>query len=907
MRAVNWFHLWKRRRLKFLFAVYAILLGVSHLIRTINHGDHNAGRGDAEVTAQAVKANRRTAQSVRIAYREYSPDHGEGHPTLLLLHGSPGRKSDFDSLAPQLAKTYRVITPDLPGFGNSTREIPDYSIRAHADYALQLMDKLNVRRAHVLGFSMGGGVALNLADLAPDRIASLTMLSAIGAQEMELLGDYHLNHTLHGLQLAGLWLFREATPHMGWLDDAMFGAPYARNFYDSDQRPLREILARYAGPMLIIHGRRDPLVPLAAALEHHRLVAQSELRLFDDDHFMPFTKGAMLAEPVGEFVARVERGQATTRATADPSRLNQASQPFNPASIPKAMGVAALALVSLIAVATLVSEDLTCIGAGVMAAQGRIDLGLAVFACFLGIFAGDLLLFLAGRYLGRPAIERAPLKWLIRAEDVERGSAWFSRKGGVVILASRFAPGMRLPTYFAAGLLHTSFWRFTFYFSLAAAVWTPLLVGLSRALGAEALKSAFLVNQSLFINALAAVAVVYLIVRLATKVSTYRGRRLLVSSWRRLTRWEFWPPWMFYPPVICYVAYLTLKHRSLTVFTAANPAIIGGGFVGESKMEILRGLSQADGFVARAALIAGSRDFDARIRMAESFMAERGISFPVVLKPDQGQRGSGVVIAKSRAELNDYLRRAAADTIIQEYAPGHEFGVFYYRLPGEDRGRIFSITEKRFPIVVGDGVSSLERLILQDERTVCMARLYLHKQRDRLWETLAAGERLQLVELGTHCRGAIFLDGGWVKTESLEETFDQISRGFEGFYFGRFDVRAPAVEEFKQGKNFKIIELNGVTSEATHIYDPKNSLFTAYKTLRAQWRIAFEIGARNLKRGSRPTPISILARLIIEYRRRARFHPAEPAGQRALADDSGSGVEGSANPNGINIAARRIS
>ncbi len=876
---------WKRGGRWGLVAVYALLLIASHLIRAINHADHNVSLDHAAVTAQAVKANRRTAQLVRIAYREYRPDHSQDHPTMVLLHGSPGDKSDFDSLVPQLAETYRVIVPDLPGFGDSTREIPDYSVRAHAEYVLQMMEKLNVHRAHVVGFSMGGGVALNLADLAPDRVASVTLLSAIGVQEMELLGDYHLNHALHGLQLAGLWLLREATPHMGWFDDAMFGVPYARNFYDSDQRPLREILTQYAGPMLIIHGRHDVLVPVAAALEHHRLVAQSELQLFDDDHFMTFTQGPMLAGPVGAFIQRVERGQAQsrlTRADADPERLRQASQPFNPASIPKAMGMAAFVLVLLIAIATLVSEDLTCIGAGVMAAQGRIDLSVAVIACFLGIFVGDMLLFLAGRFLGRPAVECAPLKWFIRTEDVERSSSWFSRKGGVAILLSRFVPGMRLPTYFAAGLLRTSFWRFALYFSLAAAVWTPLLVGLSRVLGEEVLKSALLINQSFAIKALAACVVLYFVVTLTTKVSTYRGRRLLVSSWRRMTRWEFWPPWMFYPPVICYIAYLMVKHRSLTIFTAANPAIIGGGFVGESKIEILRGLSRANGFVARAALIDIARDIDSRIRMVESFMAEHGVGFPVVLKPDQGQRGSGVVVVRSRVELIDYLRRTAVDTLIQEYVPGSEFGVFYYRLPGEDRGRIFSITEKRFPVVVGDGESTLEQLILRDERAVCMVRFYIYKQRDRLWEVPDKGERVQLVELGTHCRGAIFLDGSWVNTESLEDTFDQISRGFDGFYFGRFDVRTPAVEEFKQGRNFKVIELNGVTSEATHIYDPKNSLSTAYKTLCSQWRIAFEIGAQNLKRGARATPIRTLARLIVKYRRHARSHPAELAGQRML-------------------------
>src|SRR5262245_35905165 len=540
-------------------------------------------------------------------------------------------------------------------------------------------------------------------------------------------------------------------------------------------------------------------------------------------------------------------------------------------------------LVLSLAAATLISEDLTCIGAGVMSAQGRISLESAIFAGFLGIFAGDMLLFSAGRYLGRPAVRRAPLKWFLRAEDVERASAWFSRRGAMVILISRFVPGMRLPTYFASGLLNTNFGWFTLYFSLAAAIWTPLLVGLSKALGAEAIKSTLLAKQSVFIKTLIAGVIIYLIAKLVTRLSTWRGRRTLVSSWRRMTRWEFWPPWIFYPPVTCYIVYLMLKHRSMTVFTAANPAIIGGGFVGESKIEILRCLSQADGFVARAALIAAALDFDERIRRAENFMARSGLGFPIVLKPDQGQRGSGVVLVRSQVELSDYLRRAAVDTIIQEYAPDSEFGVFYYRIPGEDRGQIFSTTEKRFPVVVGDGESALERLILKDERAVCMARLYLHKQRDRLRETPAAGERVQLVELGTHCRGAIFLDGGWVKTESLEEVFDQISRGFEGFYFGRFDVRTPAVEEFKQGKNFKIIELNGVTSEATHIYDPRNGLLTAYKTLCSQWRIAFEIGVRNLNRGARPTSISVLARLMIEYGVHARSHLSEPAAQCILA------------------------
>ncbi len=72
----------------------------------------------------------------------------------------------------------------------------------------------------------------------------------------------------------------------------------------------------------------------------------------------------------------------------------------------------------------------------------------------------------------------------------------------------------------------------------------------------------------------------------------------------------------------------------------------------------------------------------------------------------------------------------------------------------------------------------------------------------------------------------------------------------------------------------KIIELNGVTSEATHIYDPKLSLFDAYGVLFRQWRIAFEIGDLNRARGTHPTPVRELFQAIREYRRLAEGYPA---------------------------------
>ncbi|MGH9940850.1 MAG: VTT domain-containing protein [Pyrinomonadaceae bacterium] len=530
------------------------------------------------------------------------------------------------------------------------------------------------------------------------------------------------------------------------------------------------------------------------------------------------------------------------------------------------VGVAAATFFILLAASTLVSEDLTCIGAGVLAAQGRISFALAASACLLGIFVGDLLLFLAGRYAGRAALRCVPLKWFIKPADVEKGSAWFARRGAAAIVLSRFLPGTRLPTYFAAGLLDTDFWKFTFYFFVAAALWTPTLVGLSMIWGAEVLSSSLLAGQSLLLKMLVGVVAAYVASRLLVRLSSFRGRRLLLARWRRLTRWEFWPPWAFYPPVAAYVAFLGLKHRGLTLFTAANPAIHGGGFIGESKIEILRGLSATEhsrAFVARAVRLEAAATFGARLADARAFMAALGLSFPVVLKPDAGQRGSGVRIIKAERELEEYLGHAPGDTLIQEYVAGAEFGVFYYRRPEATKGHIFSITEKRFPCVNGDGTRTLEQLILRDERAVCMARAYFESRRDQLWDVPARGESVQLVELGTHCRGAVFLDGDWIKTPGLEAAIDRLSRAYEGFYFGRFDIRTPSLEDFRRGENFKVVELNGVTSEATHIYDPRNSLLTAYRTLFAQWRIAFEVGARNRARGVAPTPLKVLVKLLV--------------------------------------------
>ncbi|MFA6289151.1 MAG: hypothetical protein WC661_17350 [Opitutaceae bacterium] len=322
---------------------------------------------------------------------------------------------------------------------------------------------------------------------------------------------------------------------------------------------------------------------------------------------------------------------------------------------------------------------------------------------------------------------------------------------------------------------------------------------------------------------------------------------MLLSRWRRFSRWEFWPMWAVYPPVVGYGIWQGIRHRSFTVFTAANPGIgAGGGLVGESKSEILAGLAGAGGAIASWTLVPPG-EMGGRMQAARQFAESHG--YPVVLKPDVGERGAGVVIARNETEMGRALDENGRALIAQAYVPGVEYGVFYYRHPDDAKGGILAITDKRMPDVTGDGKSTLEELILADERAVCMADFFVKKFASRLDDVPASGERVVLAELGTHCRGALFLDGTHLLTPDLHATIERVSRAFKGFYFGRYDVRAASEEAFRRGE-FKVIELNGLTSEATSIYDPCHSVWFGWRMLCRQWRLAFEIGAGNRKRGA---------------------------------------------------------
>src|SRR4029077_19654752 len=127
---------------------------------------------------------------------------------------------------------------------------------------------------------------------------------------------------------------------------------------------------------------------------------------------------------------------------------------------------------------------------------------------------------------------------------------------------------------------------------------------------------------------------------------------------------------------------------------------------------------------------------------------------PVVIKPDVGQRGTGVKLARNLDDVRSYLSHVDGAVIVQPYHAGpFEAGVFYYRLPGCLAGRIFSITDKRFPVIVGDGVATVEELIWAHPRYRLQADTFLARHADDRDRVLDRGERLLLGIAGNHCQG----------------------------------------------------------------------------------------------------------------------------------------------------------
>ncbi len=314
----------------------------------------------------------------------------------------------------------------------------------------------------------------------------------------------------------------------------------------------------------------------------------------------------------------------------------------------------------------------------------------------------------------------------------------------------------------------------------------------------------------------------------------------------KLFHWEYWPMEAIYYPIFPVWLYYAIKARSFFFFSAANPSIKNGGMAMESKKEIYDIIPPQ--YIPKTVLI----NKGASLEEAMKSVVQAGIHFPMIAKPDIGLKAFAVDKINHEGELKGYLDKIADNFLVQEFVDyPKEVGIFYVRKPDAEKGVITGIVSKEFLSVIGDGQHSIKDLIKQTPRSHFQLKILMRRYGATLDRVLAKGEQFVLVPYGSHTRGAKFIDKSHLKNQQLLDTIDTICKQIPDFYFGRLDILYSSFDALAAGKDFSVIEVNGAGSEPTHIYDPKHSLFFAWREITRHWRLMYEISAINNRKGHR--------------------------------------------------------
>jgi len=314
----------------------------------------------------------------------------------------------------------------------------------------------------------------------------------------------------------------------------------------------------------------------------------------------------------------------------------------------------------------------------------------------------------------------------------------------------------------------------------------------------------------------------------------------------KLIQWEHWPSFMFYVPNLPYAFYKAFKIKSLTFFLHVNPAIKNSGDGTDSKYETLQLVPEKNR--PKSVLVPIRTSF---LKVINSIELAK-IEFPLIAKPDIGFRGLLVEKINDKNHLKEYLTtNNSIDILLQEFITlKKECGIFYYRLPNEQKGKITSITLKKFLSVIGDGKSNLSALIKADKRAFIYFELLQKIHRENIFTIPKKGEKVILTVIGNHSKGTEFLNGNHLISKDIEYCFDALNKQMDGWYYGRLDIKYDTLESLING-HYKVLELNGILAEPTHIYDathPEASYFKAVKTIQNNWKIITEIAIQNQKR-----------------------------------------------------------
>ena len=541
-------------------------------------------------------------------------------------------------------------------------------------------------------------------------------------------------------------------------------------------------------------------------------------------------------------------------------------------------------------------EDLAIIAGAYIIVNDLLPASLVTLSIYGGIVASDFALYGIGAGARH-------LPWLNRFAIDERvqhfGDSLKRNIFGLVALC-RVVPGVVFVAFVACGWARVSLARFTVASLVVSALYLPLMLYLVIVFG-EALHghvglwawpllfagliTTGFVRGRVFALREGGVATATAPAGVAAPSEGHRGMPSLAGLPRKVALAERIPPSLFYLPLVFNWLRLGLRHRSLTLPSACNPNIPTGGMWGESKSACLAAVAPEQRcWIADFVTLQRSAGERADVDRALRLVAEAGMNFPLIAKPDIGWHGYGVRRLDGVEALRSYIAEypVGEQLILQRFVPQSvEAAVLYARVPDSDRGAVLSIGFRYFPHVVGDGRSMLRDLIRTDARARWKAHLHLGFDpthvgltRAQLDRVPGRGEAVQIAVIGNQRAGGLYRDAHRCITPALVARMDAIARSMPEFHYGRFDLRFACSEALARGEDFSIVEINGIGGEAIDAWDPQLPVGEAYRRLLLQQRLMFLIGEHNRGRGFAPTPTGEFLLRLIQQTRLIRRYPA---------------------------------
>lgn len=312
-----------------------------------------------------------------------------------------------------------------------------------------------------------------------------------------------------------------------------------------------------------------------------------------------------------------------------------------------------------------------------------------------------------------------------------------------------------------------------------------------------------------------------------------------VAFWHKLSNWQHWPVYLFYIYPTLYYFRLSFKYKSPFFYQLINPKWYNSGMKGDSKWNIYTQLCKHN---LPNTLLTKLKP--------PPVDALKAIGYPMVAKPDIGQRGKGVSMIHNESALHTYLSKSKGNTILQSYSQlAEEWGIFYVRYPRQTIGRITSLIQRSFWQVEGDGKNSLWNLAIKSNEWPLQYQRMRHKKAE--WQKIIphSGQIITLEPIGNHNRGTRFLDKRKLISSLLVHRTEQLIQNLNEFYFGRLDVKIHSLDDFLNGGDAHIIEVNGFGAEPAHIYEVGYPICQAYRDVLYHIKLGFLIALENNELG----------------------------------------------------------